>query len=209
MRTPRYLCLSSVVIVSLAACRQHSAPPKVDASEPGISDASSVPFDISSIPTGDTSISFLATYKSQGKVAQFKVVLSAASHADPKNSPWRDLSFGKGTIDSVPGSDGSVLLADLERALEAKQTPTSIKKARELPFTYAILGENQSRAPGGGFAQNPPGNWTAMKITVESDSGDDEGEVFLNFDSKDGKAEFSEKDPDFGNFVVARLATVL
>jgi hypothetical protein len=119
------------------------------------------------------------------------------------------MKFGKGAITAVPGSDASILLADLKKALEAKQMPTRMKRANRLPFTYAILGESQSRDSGGGFFDKPAGNWTAMKIFIESDSGDDEGEVFLNFNTVAGKAEFSEKDPDYGDLVLAKLATVL
>ena len=37
----------------------------------------------------------------------------------------------------------------------------------------------------------------------------DEGEVFLNLAPALGKAEFSIKDSDYGNFVVGQLAKVL
>jgi hypothetical protein len=53
----------------------------------------------------------------------------------------------------------------------------------------------------------PAGNWTAMKIFIGD--GDDESEVFLNFNPVSKKAQFSEKDVDYGDAVVAKLATVL
>jgi hypothetical protein len=39
--------------------------------------------------------------------------------------------------------------------------------------------------------------------------GESEGEAFLNFNSAVGKAEFSIKDSDYGDFVMAELAKVL
>jgi hypothetical protein len=39
--------------------------------------------------------------------------------------------------------------------------------------------------------------------------GDDQGEVYLNFSPMLNKAEFSIKDPDYGDFVIAELAKVL
>ena len=46
-----------------------------------------------------------------------------------------------------------------------------------------------------------------MKIFIGN--GEDEGEVFLNFNPVSRKAQFSEKDIDYGDVVVAKLATVL
>jgi hypothetical protein len=46
-----------------------------------------------------------------------------------------------------------------------------------------------------------------MKIFIGD--GEDESEVFLNFNSVSRKAQFSEKDVDYGDTVVAKLATVL
>jgi len=46
-----------------------------------------------------------------------------------------------------------------------------------------------------------------MKIFLGK--GDSEGEVFLNFNSALGKGEFSIKDSDYGDFVIAELAKVL
>jgi hypothetical protein len=44
-----------------------------------------------------------------------------------------------------------------------------------------------------------------MKIFIGD--GDDESEVFLNFNPVSKKAQFSEKDVDYGDAVVAKLAT--
>jgi hypothetical protein len=117
--------------------------------------------------------------------------------------------MGDGAIISEPGSDASVLLVDLKTALEAKKLPAKVKRANRVPFNYAILGQNQTRDPDGGFRNNPPGTWTAMKIFFDSGTDDGECEVFLNFSGESSKAEFSEKDVDYGDLVLAKLASVL
>jgi len=117
------------------------------------------------------------------------------------------MSSGQGAILSESGSDASTMLAALKKALEAKHLPASVRKTSRVPFEYVILGEHDSQAQGGGFSVKPPGNWTAMKIFLGD--GDDECEVFLNFNPVSRKAQFSEKDIDYGDMVVAKLATVL
>jgi len=117
------------------------------------------------------------------------------------------MSSGTGAILSVVDSDNSTMLVALAKALEAKHAPAHVERASRLPFTYVILGENNSQASGGGFSVKPPGNWTAMKIFIGE--GDDEAEVFLNFNPVSRKGQFSEKDIDYGDTVLAKLATVL
>jgi hypothetical protein len=102
-----------------------------------------------------------------------------------------------------------VLLADLKRTLEAKHLPAHVHRSSNLPFTFAILGENQSQAADGGFNEKPRGNWTAMKIFIGFGAGNDYGEVFLNLNQVSQKAQFSEKDQDYGDYVLTKLATVL
>ncbi len=94
----------------------------------------------------------------------------------------------------------------LKQALLAKALPSKVERAATLPFTFVNLGEMMSH-DSGGFSENPRGSWTAMKIFLEA--GDQEGEVFLNLNPELGKGEFSIKDEDYGDFVVAQLAKVL
>ena len=117
------------------------------------------------------------------------------------------MSSGTGAILAVADSDASTMLVALGKALEAKHVPAHAQRASRLPFTYVILGENDSQVSGGGFSGEPAGNWTAMKIFIGD--GEDESEVFLNFNPVSRKAQFSEKDSDYGDTVLAKLATVL
>jgi len=118
------------------------------------------------------------------------------------------MKSGKGRFVAEPGSDASVLLSDLKKALEAKAIPVKVHRTRTLPFTFVNLGDDLSQAPsGGGFNQNPPGDWTAIKIFIGE--GDQEGQVFLNFNRTMRKGQFSIKDSDYGDLVLKQLATVL
>jgi hypothetical protein len=134
--------------------------------------------------------------------------LSPVLMRTPGDSKDFPVKTGEGRLVAEPGSDASVLLSDHKRALEAKASPVTVQRARTLPFTFVNLGENPSQAPsGGGFNQDPPGDWTAIKIFIGE--GDQEGEVFLNFNQTIGKGQFSIKDPDYGDLVLKQLATVL
>ena len=106
-----------------------------------------------------------------------------------------------------PELDASVLLADLKKALEAKTLPLKVERVRNLPFQFVSLGKHQSQAFGGGFNAKPPGNWTPMKIFIGE--GEQEGEVFLNLNPAIKKGQFSIKDADYGDIVLAQLARVL
>jgi hypothetical protein len=175
--------------------------------EPYISDPNSVEFDISPLPGNDGSRQWLATYSGQNKTAKFRIVIGPPVPMNSEKDTGMKMSSGSGAILAVPDSDSSTMLAALAKALEAKHVPAHAQRASRLPFTYVILGENNSQASGGGFSEKPAGSWTAMKIFVGD--GEDEGEVFLNFNSVSRKAQFSEKDVDYGDTVVAKLATVL
>jgi hypothetical protein len=69
------------------------------------------------------------------------------------------------------------------------------------------FGKNQSQAPGGGFQPKPPGHWTPMKIFIGE--GQQESQLFLNLNPVIKKGQFSIKDADYGDIVLAQLARVL
>jgi hypothetical protein len=196
-----------LMLVSQLACKAKSPASQPAVSELGIQDDASVNFDISALPASDGRQLWLATYASQGKMAKFEIELGPFNSPDSKSAPGFNFRFGKGAIKAVPGSDASVLLADLNRALDAKKALSKTQRASRLEFTCVIIGLNQSLVSGGGFADKPPGDWTAMKIFLPN--GDEEAEVYLNFNSKAGKAQFSQKDSAYGDAVLQKLATVL
>ena len=195
------LCCLGALLFGLTGCRGHSGAPELARAEPYLSDPYSVGFDISPLPSHDGLRRWLATYTAQNKTAKFMIVIGPSSEEGKSVK----LSLGSGAIQAVADSDASSMLIALAKALEAKHVPAHVQRALQLPFTYVILGENDSQASEGGFSAKPGGDWTAMKIFI----GDDEGEVFLNFNPVSGKAQFSEKDIDYGDIVLAKLATVL
>jgi hypothetical protein len=117
------------------------------------------------------------------------------------------IAAAEGKFLAVAGSENSALLEDLMKTLEAKRLPTPGTREAELAFDAAVLGEKQSRSSAGGYSDNPPGDWKLIKIFLPK--GGDEGEVFLNVNPVLGKAEFSIKDSDYGDYVLGQLAKVL
>jgi hypothetical protein len=168
-------------------------------------DSSSVGFDISARPGKDATRRWDATYSDRGKNAKFIIELGLPRRMDPEAG--LQISSGHGAIVGETGSDASAMLIALAKALEAKHVPAKTQRVSQLPFDYVLLGEHNSQVNGGGFSAKPLGNWTTMKIFVGD--GDDEAEVFLNFDPVAGKAQFSIKDPEYGESILAKLASVL
>jgi len=202
-----FLCCLGVLLLALTGCREHSSAQKLAKAEPYISDPHSVEFDICPLPSNDGSRQWLATYSGRIETAKFRIVIGPPLPMNSEKDTGMKMSSGRGAILAVPDSKSGTMLAVLANALEAKHVPAHAQRASRLPFTYVILGENNSQASGGGFSEKPAGNWTAMKLFIGD--GDDEGEVFMNFNSASGKAQLSEKDVDYGDIVVAKFATVL
>jgi hypothetical protein len=68
------------------------------------------------------------------------------------------------------------------------------------------LGHTSRKLPAAGSTPTL-GNWTPMKIFIGKE--DQEGQVFLNLNPVSRRGQFSIKDPEYGDIVVARLAEVL
>ncbi len=201
------ICCLAAGFISVAACNRPSGAKNQRVEDHYIPDPSSVGFDIEPQQGGRTAHRWLATYTSQGKTAKFGIDLSASKPLDDKQLRDFDIESGNGRFIAEPGSDASVLLADLKKALEAKTLPLKVERVRNLPFQFVSLGKHQSQAFGGGFNAKPPGNWTPMKIFIGE--GEQEGEVFLNLNPAIKKGQFSIKDADYGDIVLAQLARVL
>jgi|HubBroStandDraft_5_1064220.scaffolds.fasta_scaffold159345_2 hypothetical protein len=196
--------LGIALVVSLAACSRDSPKPSdIKAEGSGPYDGA-IAFELTPVGNGSGPRQWLASYASAGKTAKFRIELGPGHSGDAEDKAFR-VSFGKGRFLSEPGSDASVFLVDLKKALEAKTVPNKVERVAVLPFEFVILGENQSRTPDGGFNTKPPGDWMAMKIFLAGG----EGEVFLNLNPATNKAEFSIKDADYGDIVMAELAKVV
>jgi hypothetical protein len=195
-------------LIATVACNRSSVTMSPRAEEHYVSAPGSVGFDIEPLPGGGTAPQqWLATYTSQGKTAKFRIELSVSKPLGDTDSRRFSIESGDGRFIAEPGSDASVLLADLQKALEARSIPAKVRREGSLPFQFVSFGRNQSQASGGGFNADPPGHWTPMKIFIGE--REQEGEVFLNLNPVIKKGEFSIKDPDYGDMVLAQLARVL
>ena len=167
----------------------------------------SVGFDIEQLPSDGSAQHWLATYVSKGKTAKFRIELGPRKPLNDKASRDFDIQQGEGKFIAEAGSDASVLLADLKKSLEAKTFPPKVKKSEQSSVCLPNLGKNQSQGSGGGFNDQPPGHWTPIKLFIGK--GEQEGQVFLNLNPVLKKGQFSIKDPDYGDIVLAQLARVL
>jgi len=197
---PRTKLLASLfVLASLAACSKGGGELTNVKAEPWSLSDEAVVVDLTSTGSETGSPHWLATYRAGGKIAKLGIELG------PDHAVDQFASTGDGRFLRERNSDPSIFLADLKKALDAKTVPTKITKVDSLPFKFVVLGRNQSRSSSGGFSSNPPGDWTAMKLFLANG----EGEVFFNLSPTAKKAEFSIKDSDYGDIVLAELAKVL
>lgn len=170
-------------------------------------DPRAVGFNFKPMPAEEGKTLWLASYASQGKVAQFLIELEPGKQKDVKELKDFRITAGQGRFIAESGSDASILLLQLKSALEAKTLPSKIHRVANLPFTYVNFGGNMSKASGGGLNVNPPGDWTAFKVFLGS--GEQESQFFINVNPVIGKAEFSIKDEEYGDKALAELAKVL
>jgi hypothetical protein len=189
------------------ACERSKTAPHGRTAEAYVPDSGSVGFDITSFESVNGSLRLTAVYTSQGRTAKFGVEFGTAKIIDAKDPKDFPMKVGEGRFVSAPGSDASVLLLDLKKALEAKALPSKARRLERLPFTFVNIGENLSQAANGGFNAEPPGNWTAIKIFIGE--GEQEAQLFLNINEVSRKGQFSIKDPDYGDLALAQLGEVL
>ena len=192
----------AILLMSLASCSPKSSTPSASVAKPNDDTEGSVVFDIKPANIKSGAIQWVAAYSAGGKTAKFRIELGPS---EPNKNTDIPISFGKGRFLTEPGSDASIFLADLKKALEAKTIPSKVEKVASLPFEFVILGKGQLRPSDGGFSGNLPGEWVNMKIFLANG----EGEVYLNLNPIVKKGEFSIKDVDYGDVVIAELAKVL
>ena len=201
-----WIALGLTTVALLAGCRERTVGATGGIPVALVNTPGSVMFRIEeqgSVRRGKAEIRiWLARYEANGKTARFQIKL--ALKPPEGNIPF---AITDGTLYREPGSDSTVLLRDLAKALEAKAVPKMPVKQEKLPFHAAILGQDQSRGEGdrGGFSAQPKGTWITTKLFL----ADGEGEVYLNLDPAGGVGEFSIKDSDYGDIVLKELAKVL
>jgi len=117
------------------------------------------------------------------------------------------LSFGEAMLTVPDRAAGEAIVQQFAKAFHGKAPPAkALQPLRFTPFPTAILANGAVRAKGGGFSRGD-GSWTATKLFFQR-SGP-EAEVFFNFDPVSKSGEFTEKDADYADAMVAFLATEL
>jgi hypothetical protein len=199
------LVLFAALLLSLSiGCRGIGIAFVDQNSEPLVPEAGNgwLMFDLLQVRDNGNTRTFVCSYQSGDKIARFKFDVEAG-----ELSGFPPTAAASGKFIAVSGSDASIFLQNLKKALEAKSLPRNTVRVSELPFAAVILGTTQSHSKDGGFFTEPAGNWTVMKIFIGKK--DDPGEVFLNFNTVLHKGEFSIKDPDYGDGVLKELSKVL
>src|SRR5215472_13903616 len=209
------LCLVGVcsLLIAANACKKQSAisekekpsdvkiQPRVPSDEPPVVTFDMTPTKTESEPA-DVQL-YDCTYVAGGETAKFQLEFKQTR----TTSGEIRFALGEGKFRAMAGSDNSVLLQDLKKALEAKHLPRKSSRIAELPFDAVVLAKNQSRDSSGGFSSKPPGDWIAIKLFFPK--GGDDAEVYLNLNPVLGKGEFSIKDSDYGDYLLEVFAKVL
>jgi len=118
---------ATVSFLLLAGCNRNEAGSP--APEPYLPDEASVVFELSPVQGGDGS-QWIGKYASQGKIARFRLEFGPAKATSDKIATDFRIKSGDGRFIPEAGSDSSVLLTDLEKALQAK--------AHHLPATSKL-----------------------------------------------------------------------
>lgn len=183
----RRLAICLLALLTFVACNKKSPPKAERVAEPYEVTPNAVKFDILPVGTSTFTHAWSASYTDGQRTTHFRLEVNAET--------------GKGQFTSQPDSDPTLLLESLQPALKARRIPHNVVHVDVLPFTLAVLGENQRRQADGTFS-NEQGNWTQMKITIAA------SEVYLNVNPVDAIAEFSMTDPKYGDAIISQLAKV-
>jgi hypothetical protein len=207
MRRYWILCVGAILVIG-GGCSRSPESKATKASEAYVPDPGSVNFDIVPVAGVKDSSQWIATCSSQGKTARFRIEFGPEKPFQQEEQETAPVTTGVGQFVDENGSDSSVLLLELKRALGAKELPKHVQRVKILPFVFLGFGRHLSHAPtGGGMFADPPGNWTSMKIFLGSKSH--EADLFLNLNPVTKKGELSIKDPEYGDRVLAQLAKVM
>lgn len=117
------------------------------------------------------------------------------------------VAWGGATLLVGDPAQGGAFLERFAKAFHVDPPrPRAPQPLEPSPFRTAILGVDMARNPGGGFG-GEAGSWTACKWFLNNEGR--EAEVYFNYSLEQGEGEFSEKDFDYREDLVAILATLL
>jgi hypothetical protein len=80
----------------------------------------------------------------------------------------------------------------------------SLQNVSSVPFEYVVLGDKMHKGKNG-FDTSFGGNWLVLRLFC----GNDDAELLLNLNTTINKGEFSIKDPDYGDYLIAQLSKIL
>lgn len=127
------------------------------------------------------------------------------SKSSARNVP---IAWGKAIL-IVRDREAGARFVELFSKVFTGKLPTPVKRAYEpgpLSIRTAILGHNMHREKQGGFS-GEAGGWAATKWFPEHDG--ESGEVYFNYDLSNREGEFSEKDAEYADPLVALFASAL
>ena len=145
---------------------------------------------------------FECTATEDAKV-KFKVgVLSEDSSGDAP------VAWGKAMLIVDDQMAGGEFLSLFHKSFPGKIPSASDQKydPKPLKINTAILGDGLQREPGGGFSGDA-GEWTATKWFPEFDGRS--GEIYFNYNLVERKGEFSEKEAEYAESLLALFAAAL
>jgi hypothetical protein len=150
-----------------------------------------VAFRVAQLPGGSDAnvLALMASYGEGDTETKFVIELQSESH---------------GLFRHVPGSHPEKFFEELGKVLMADAPRLSDQKQETLPFDTVFLGPPTTRSPGGGYG-GAPGDWYTTKLFM----GQDQAEVYFNFNLVIGDAEFGIKDESYGNNVLSELSKVI
>jgi hypothetical protein len=128
--------LLAMFLSVISGCTRPTTTGQGRTAEAYVSDSGSVGFDIRPLKGQNGSRRLEATYESRRRLAKFAIEFGPTHNVESKDSKDFPMRTGQGRFLAEPGSDATVLLADLQKALEAKTIPAKTQRVPELPFTY-------------------------------------------------------------------------
>lgn len=136
---------------------------------------------------------------------QQKFVVGIASKTTDEGTPSM---WGQAVLAVTDNESGQQFVELFAKAFDGTVPPASTNPQPPKPLfiNTAILGEDSHRDPTGFFAEKG-GGWTATKWFPSNDLA--EAEVYFNYNLNQKIGEFSEKDADYADSLVAIFAAAL
>lgn len=214
--TSARLALAVLVIVGAGACKRKSVPMPADSllssdasiAQPG-ADGPTITFSITKIYEAQKLSDAAPFHTSGGSWTFFDAKTSTGTpfgFGFEKPNSGGSFAFGKVVLTAPDAAAGKALVASFSRVFHGKVPPEkSPMPLRPKPISAAFLATD-ARKEAGGFSGSG-GGWYATKLFMQK-SGI-EAEVFFNFSLGNRSGEFTEKDADYANDMVAFLADEL